>query len=48
MTRKDKAKQKAQEEKHRRSELLKDESAIDINKRFRDGTLWIKDKKSKT
>ena len=45
MDKKSKAKRKAQEEKHKRSEMLKSESARDINQRFRDGTLW--DKKHK-
>jgi len=45
MTRKDKSKQKAQEEKHQRSEMLKDEVARDINERFRNGELWDKGKK---
>ena len=47
MTKKDRAKKKAKEEKLRRSEMLKDEAAIDINERFRDGTLWLDSKKKK-
>ncbi len=33
-----------QAEKRKRSEMLKQESARDINQRFRDGTLWDKTK----
>jgi len=44
MTRKDKNKQKAKEEKRKRSDMLKDEEAIRINKAFRDGSLWDRKK----
>jgi len=47
MTKKHKAKQKAQEEKRQRSEMLKDEAAEQINRQFRDGTLWHNTKKKR-
>lgn len=45
MTKKAKARQKAQEEKRKQSEMLRDESAKEINKKYRNDTLWIKKKK---
>jgi len=48
MTKKDKAKQRKQEEQRKRSDMMKDEAARDINQRFREGTLWqSKAKKTK-
>jgi len=44
MTRKQKAKQKAKEEKIRQSDMMKNEAAKEINQRFRNGTLWEKKK----
>jgi len=46
LTKKQKAKQKAKEEKIRQSDMMKGEAAKEINQRFRNGTLW-RDSKSK-
>ena len=35
------------ETKAQKSERLKEEAAKDVNKRYKNGTLWIKDKKTK-
>ena len=44
MTKKDKAKKRDKDYKQKQSDMLKEQSAKDINQRYRDGTLWDKKK----
>lgn len=44
MTKKNKAKKQEKDHDRKKSAMLKQQAAIDINKRFRAGTLWEKKK----
>ena len=44
MTKKDRLSQQKKKEAKKQSDLLKDKAAEEINRKFRDGTLWDKKK----